>query len=137
MPPTKLQPESARLGHGRGEARRQARRLEGNEERLRPPGESRQASPAVGDPRRRRAGVRPRREVDHEDVDRPRGEEHAGERESLVERFRRQHDEPIEADATRRRFDRVERPGEVQPRDDRAVGLRLGDEAERERRRPG
>ena len=84
-----------------------------------------------------RAGVRARRQVDDEDVDRSGGEEHPGDRQALVERLRRQDDEPVEPDAAGGGLDRVEGPGEVQPGDDRAVGLGLGDEAEGERRGAG
>jgi hypothetical protein len=133
--PTELQPEPARLGDRGREAAREAGRLEGDEERLGPSGERRQTSPPVGDLRSRRASVRSGRQVDHEDVDRSCGEEHAGDRQTLVERLRRQDDEPIEADAARNGLDGVERVGKVQPGHDRSIELGLGDEAQRERRR--
>lgn len=132
-----LEAEAGRFGDRGREAGRQARRLEGDEERLRPPGEAGQAPEPLGDLRRRRAHRRTRREVDHEDVDRAPGEEHAGDRQALVEGVGSQDDEPVEADAAGGGLDRVERPGKIEPGDDRAVGLSLGDEAEGEGRGPG
>jgi hypothetical protein len=111
---------------------RQARWLEGDEERLGPAGESRQASEPVGDLRHGGSRRGPRRQVDHEDVDRAGGQEHPGDRQPLVERLGRQDDEPVEPDAPGSGLHRVERPGQVQPGDDRAVGLGLGDEAQGE-----
>jgi hypothetical protein len=134
--PTELQPEPAGLGHRGREAAREARRLEGDEEGLGSAGERGQTSPPIGDLRRGRAGVRSRGEVDHEDVDRSRGEEHAGDRQTLIERLRREDDEPIETDAARGGLHRVERTGQIEPRHDRAIDLGLGDEAQRQRRRP-
>ena len=91
----------------------------------------------VGDLRGGRAGVRARRQVDDEQVDRPAGEERAGDRQALVERVRRQDDEPVEADAAGDGLDRVEGAGEVEPGDDRAVGLGLRGEPEGEGRLAG
>ena len=81
--------------------------------------------------------VGPRRQVDDEDVDRAAGEEHPGDRQALVERLRGQDDEPVEADAAGGGLDRIERPGEIEPGDDRAVGLGLGDEPQGEGRGAG
>ena len=132
-----LEAETCRFGNRRRQPRCQARRLEGDEERLGPPGEPRQTPQPLGDLGRRRAGVRARREVDHEDIDRAAGEEHPGDRQALIEGVGGQDDEPVEADAAGGGLDRVERPGEVQPGDDRAVGLGLGDEPQGERGGPG
>jgi hypothetical protein len=134
-PPGQLEAQAGGLRHRRREPGRQPRWLEGDEERLRPPGETGQPAQSFGDLGRGRAGVRSRREIEDEDVDRAPGEEHPGDREAFIERFGGQDDEPVEPDAARRSLDRVERPGEIQPGDDRAVGLGLGDEAEGESRR--
>ncbi len=130
--PGQLQPQSGRFGDGGRKPGRQARRLEGDEERLRPTGEPRQATQPLGDLGRGRAHIRTRREIDHEDVDRSTGEEHAGDRQALVERVRGQDDEPVEPDAAGGGLDRIERPGEVEPGHDRAVRLGLRDEAQGE-----
>ncbi len=136
-PPCELQPEAGRFGDRGHEAGRQPRRLEGDEERLGPPGQPGQAAQPLGDLGRGRARVRARREVENEDVDRATGEEHPGDRQPLVERVRGQDDEPIQAHAAGGGFDRVERPGEIDPGDDRPVGLGLGDEPEGEGRGSG
>ena len=129
-----LQSEAGRFRDGRGQAAGQPRRLEGDEERLRPAGEGREAAQPVGDLRGARAGVRARRQVDDQQVDRSAGEQRPGNREAFVERVRRQDDEPVQANAAGDGLDRVEGPGKVQPGDDRAVGLGLRGEAEGKRR---
>ncbi len=62
-------------------------------------------------------------QVDHEDVDRPPGEERAGHRKSLVRRARFEHDEPLQVHAPGHGLDRVQAPGKVHPGSDRAAGL--------------
>jgi hypothetical protein len=131
-PPGELEAQSRGLRHRGRESRRQPRRLEGDEERLGPAGEPGQATEPLGDLGRRRARVRAGREIEDEDVDRATGEEHPGDRQALVERVWRQDDEPVEADTAGDGLDRVERPGEVEPGDDRAIGLGLGDEPQGE-----
>ena len=136
-PPGELEAEPGRFRNG------------GGEPGVSPGGSSatrsvsaRRASPAepaqpLGDAWPAVVPVRSRRQVHHEQVDRPAGEERAGDRQALVERVGGQDDEPVEADAPGDGLDRVERPGEVQPGDDRAVGLGLGVEPEGEGRRAG
>jgi hypothetical protein len=136
-PPRELQPEPGRFGNRARQAAGQPGWLDGHEEGLRPPGEGGQAPEPIGDLRRRRAGIRPDRHVHHEDVHRPRGLEHPGDRQAFVERLRRQDDEPVQADAASGGLDRIQGTGEVQPGDDRAVGLGLRDEAQGEGRRTG
>jgi hypothetical protein len=127
-----LEPESRRLGNRGRETRRQAGRLEDDEEGLGPAGEAGETTQPLGDLRPGRPGDRTSRKIDHEDVHGAAGEEHPGDRESLVEGFGSQDDEPVQPDAARRGLDRVERPGKIQPGDDRAVRLGLGDEPEGE-----
>ena len=136
-PPGQLQAEPGRFGDGGRQARRQARRLEGDEKRLGPASQACKATQPLGDLRRGRARVGPRRQVEHEDVDRAAGEEHPGNRQALVERLRGQDDEPVQADTAGGGLDRIERPGEVEPGDDRTVGLGLGDEPQGEGRGAG
>ena len=62
-------------------------------------------------------------QVDHEDVDRPPGEERAGHRKSLVRRARFEHDEPLQVHPPGHGLDRVQAPGKVHPGSDRAAGL--------------
>ena len=132
-----LEAQSRGFHHRSREPGGQARRLEGDEERLRAAGEPGQATQPLGDLGRRGARGGTRREIEDEDVDRAPGEEHPGDRQALVEGVRRQDDEPVEADAASGGLDRIECPGEIQPGDDRAVGLGLGDEAESEGRGAG
>jgi hypothetical protein len=129
-PPRQLQPQAGRFGDGGREPGGQPGWLEGDEERFRPPSEPGQPTQPLGDLGRGRAGVRARREIDHEDVDRATGEEHPGDRQALIEGVGGQDDEPVEPDAAGGGLDRIERLGEVQPGDDRAVRLGLGHEPE-------
>ena len=131
-----LQSQPRRLGDRGRQTTHETRWFERHEQRLGPAGERRETSQPIGDLPGGRPGVRTGREVDHEDVDRAGGQQHPGNRETFVERFRRQHDEPVETDPAGRGFDRIERPGKIQPGHDRAVRLGLGDEPQGERRRP-
>ena len=132
-----LEAEARRFGDGGGEAGRQARWLEGDEERLRAAGQRGEPAEAIGDVGGGRAGIRARRQVDDEEVDRPAGEERAGDRQALVEGLGGQDDEPVEAHAAGDGLDRVEAPGEIEPGDDRAVDLGLCREPEGEGRLAG
>jgi hypothetical protein len=132
-----LEAETCRFGDGRGEAGRQARWLEGDEERLRPASKGGEPAKAVGDTDRGRSGIRTRWQVDDEEVDRASGEERARDRQPFVERLRGQDDEPVEADAAGDGLDRIEASGEVEPGDDRAVDLGLCREPEGEGRLAG
>ena len=136
-PAGEFQAEAGRFGDGDREAVRQAGRLEGDEERLRAAGERGEAAEAVRDAGRGRARVRTRRQVDDEQVDRPAGKERTGDREALVERLRGEHDEPVETDAPGDGLDRVEGTGQVEPGDDRALGLGFRGETQGERRLAG
>ncbi len=135
--PDQLQAQSRGFGHRGRQTGGQTGWLEGDEERLGPAGEPGQATQPLGDLGRRRAGVRVGRQIEDEDVDRAAGEEHPGDRQTLVERVGRQDDEPVEADAAGDGLDRVERPGEIEPGNDRAVGLGLGHEPQGEGRGTG
>jgi hypothetical protein len=132
--PLELEPQSRRLRDGGGEPARESGRLERDEERLGPACETGEPPQAIRDLRLRRPDRRAYRQIDHEDVDRAAREKHPGDRQALVERLGCQHDEPVESDAAGRRLDRIERPREVEPGDDRAVGLRLRSESQGERR---
>jgi hypothetical protein len=132
-----LQPKAGRFRHGGGEAAGEPRRLEDDEECLGATSEGRQTSEPVGDLRRGRPGIRARRKVDDEDIDGAGSEEHPADGQPLIERLRREDDEPVQADSPGRCLDGIQRPGEVQPGNDRAVRLRLGNQMEGDRRRAG
>jgi hypothetical protein len=126
-----LEPDPGRLADRAGEGRGQSRRLEDDEADARPPGEGRQ-------PARQPLGHGPDvrgalREVEHQQVDRPAGQERTGDGDPLVEVARRHDDEPFGPDAAGDRLDRVERAREIQPGDDRPGPLGLGHEPERQR----
>ncbi len=79
-PALELQPEPGRFRHCGREAGGQAGRLEDDEERLGPAGETGQTTQPLGDLAQGRPCVRARREIDHEDVDRTPGKKHPGDR---------------------------------------------------------
>jgi len=132
--PGELEPDTRRLGHGGCQARCQARWLDGDEERLGTACERCQAAQPIGDPGSGRATLESQRQVDDEEIDRPTREQGAGDRQALVDRFRRQDDEPVEPDAASDGLDRIEGASEVQPGDDRSVDLGLGREPQGEGR---
>ncbi len=72
------------------------------------------------------------RQVDDEEVHRASRDERPGHRQGLVQGGRLEDDQPLEADPTGDRLDRVEAPGEVHVGDDRAGGLGLRREPEGE-----
>ncbi len=117
-------PAPARSGAGR-------RRLEDDQEHAGPPRQRGHPGELVGESGRSSG---PGGQVDDEQVDRSGLEERAGHRETLVKVGRREDDEPLEAYSARDRLDRVETPLEVEPGDDRARRLGLGDETEGEGR---
>ena len=145
-PPGELETDPRRLANGLGDAGGEVGGLEDDERDPGPPGEGRQPPETLGEGTAgsgarggRDLRVRPdraQREVDHEEIDRPPRQERAGDRDSLVGRSRSHHDEPLEVDAPGDGLDRVESGGQVQPGDDRACRLRLGDEPEGDRRPP-
>ena len=132
-PSRQLEPKAARSGDGAGHRPRQPGWLEDDEERLRPTGERRQPPEPVGD-RPRSIGLRESaaRQVEHQEVDRPPGQQAPRDGQPFVERLGRDDDEPFEPDAARDRLDRVERPGQIQPGHHRAGHLCLGDEPKRQ-----
>jgi hypothetical protein len=129
-----LEPEPDRFGEGAGDARGETGRLEDDEEAARATGERGKPMETIRDGGGAGRSVRAGREIDEEEVDRPALEERAGHREALVERDGGHDDEPLEPDAAGDGLDGIEAPGEVEPRDDRALGLRLRGEAEGDRR---
>ena len=144
-----LQSNAGRLTDCGREAVRQACRLEHEQGDAGPSGERRQPAESVLEPgglagtpgggrggSGRRAARPPVRQVDHEQVHRPTGQQRAGDRQPFIRIGRGHHDEPRRVDAPRDRLDRVERRRQVQPRDDPARRLRLCREPQRERGPP-
>jgi hypothetical protein len=132
-PASQLEAETRRFADGHRKPARQARGLERDEERLCPASQRSKAPQPIGDPGEGRAGIRMRWQVDDEEVDRAGGEERPGDREALVEGRGGHDDEPVESHAAGDGLDRIEGPGHVEPRDDRALRLGLGGKAKGER----
>jgi hypothetical protein len=132
--PGELEPDARRLGHGGCQAGRQPRWLDGDEERLGTASEGGQAAQSIGDAGSAGATFQSQWQVDDEKIDRPTGEQGSGDRQALVDRVRRQDDEPVEPDAAGDGLDRIEGAGEIEPGDDRPVGLGLGREPKGEGR---
>jgi hypothetical protein len=158
-----LEPEPGALLEGGPERRGNPGGLEDEEERTGAPGERDEAAELVGGPRRadrrgtaaaagrrrvprrrcrvrgercRRGGPVPRsREVENEEVRRPRLEERPRHREPLVERVRDEDREPLQAHAAGNRLHGIQAPGEVHPGDEGAAGLGLRNRPQGEGRR--
>jgi hypothetical protein len=133
-PANELEPEPGRLGHGGRKAGTEVRRLEDDEEGVRPTGEGRQPMEPVRDAGRAIGTRQAGRQIDEEEVDRASGQERGSDREAFVERRRGDDDEPLEPDPAGDRLDRVEAPGEIEPGDDPAGGLGLRRDPESQRR---
>ena len=139
--PGELEPDAGGLADRTAEARSQVRRLEDREADPGSTGEGCQAPEPIADGSaggragaRGGTGVEPRREIDDQQVHGPPGQQRARDRQSLVDVDRGHDDEPFRPDPPSDRLDRVERLGEVQPGHDRAGGLGLRGEAQREGR---
>jgi hypothetical protein len=135
--PLELEAKAGRFGDCGRQPRSQPGRLERDEEGLGTPGQAGEATQPVGDLRVGRAGRGAWRKVEDEDVDRPTGQEHPGDRQPFVQGLGGEHDEPVEPNPPCRRLDGVERPRKVEPGDDRPVGLGFGNEPECDGRRTG
>jgi hypothetical protein len=137
-PPGEFEAETGGLPDGRAQGGGQRRRLQQDQQRVRSAGERREAVEPVGD-----AGRSGRRialwleagwQIHDEEVHRSPRQERRSDRPALVELLRRDDDQPLQPDAASDGLDGVEAATEVQPGDDRATGLGLGDESEGERR---
>ncbi len=127
--PLELQAEAGHLGECRMDGRGEVRRLENDETGADPSGVRRQ--PADDD---LLALPGARRQVDHEQVDRPTREEGTRECEPLGRIGRAQDDQPAQVYSPADCLEGVERVSEVEEGDDRPARLRLCHAAERERR---
>ena len=74
-----------------------------------------------------------RRQIDQQQIHRAALEQRPGDGQALVQGLRRQDDEPLQPDAAGHCLHRVEAPGEIQVRHDRAAGLRFCRETQSER----
>ncbi len=148
-PTGELEAEAGRFAERLAEGRRELRRLQDDEHRAGPTGERPQAVEPIGKrgapigrapppggawPPGGRPGSPLGRKVEEQKVDRPALDERPGHRQPVVDRIRREDDEPFEADPAGDRLDRIEAPGEIEIGDDRAARLGLGGEAKGERR---
>lgn len=124
-PAGQLETQPRRLGDGMGDGLGETGRLEDDEERLGPTSQGDQPMEAILEGRPTNTGVQAGREVDQQQVHRPGREERAGEGKSVGQRPGRKDDEPLQPDPASDRFDRIERPGEIQPGHDGAGGLGL------------
>jgi len=152
-----LEPEPGTLLQDGPERRGNPGGLEDEEERAGATGERDEAAELVGGPRRAgrrgtaatagrrrvrdgrcraRDGPVPRpREVEDEEVGRPRLEERPRHRERLVDRARDENREPLQAHAAGNRLHGIQAPGEVHPGDEGAAGLGLRNRPQGEGRR--
>lgn len=128
-----LQPQAARLFHGRGQRPAQGVRLQHDDQRPRASRHGGEPAQSVPHPLPGDRGIPPVRQVQHQQVHGPGGEERPGQRERLLDVRGRQDHEPFRADAARDGLHGIERPRQVQPRDDRPTGLRLRGQPQRHR----
>jgi hypothetical protein len=134
-PVRQLEPDTGRLGDRVRETTAESGRVEDQQQGLGAPRERGQSMQPVADACRLVGpGQSTTGQVEDEQIDRPTGQQAPGDAEALVEAGRRDDDEPVEVDAASDRFDRIEAARQVEPRDDRALGLRLGDDPETQRR---
>jgi hypothetical protein len=134
-PAGQLEPDAGRLGDRPRQAASESRRIEDQQQGLRATGERGESMESLGDPGRL---VGPRqsaaRQVEDQQVDRPPGQEAAGDAEALVEAGRGDDHEPLQADAAGDGLDRVEAARQVEPGHDRPLCLRLRGDPEAQRR---
>lgn len=126
-----LEPESARLVKRIPEARPDRGRLHHQQQRAGPTCQRRQPARAITHAHAGERWIPTLREVHHQHVHGSGGEERGRQGQGLLEVHRGKHHEPLQENTTTDRLDRVKGPGEIQPGDDRARPLRLGDRAQR------
>jgi hypothetical protein len=108
-PASQLEPDAGRLGHRLCKTAGEPGRIEDQQQGLRATRERGESMKSLGD-LRRLVGLRQSTtgQVEDEQIDRPSGQQTAGDRQALVEAGRRDHHEPLEADTAGDRLDRVE-----------------------------
>ena len=135
-PPGQLQPECRDLGQDPSQSGRKARWLQDEHLDAGSTGQRRQSPKSLRQARRRYpgSGRGPGLQVQQQQVHRSILEEHRRHRQRLLERTRRQDDEPVELDSPSHGLHRIKAPGQIQIRHDPTRGLSPGDGLERERR---
>jgi hypothetical protein len=129
-----LQPQRSNLGKGTGQGGWKARRLKDEQLNAGSTGQSRQSAESLpkGRCRYRSPLQRLERQVQQQQVDGSILEEHRRHRQRLLERTRRQNDQPVEPDAPSHGLDWVQASGQIQIRHDPAGRLRLSHCLQRE-----
>ena len=131
--PAELQPQPARRLDRRCQPVAQRRRLQHEQQRPGPASQRRQPAQPVPDAGTGDCRIAALRQVQHQDVHGPRGQERARHLERVVQRRRRQDHQPLRRDAAGHGLHRIKRAGEVQPGDDRPAGLSRRRDPQRQR----
>ncbi len=127
--PGEFQAQARRFGNRTRQTAARSRRLQHDEQRLRPPGECGEAPEPVGDGGRTIRGRKtPAGQVQDEQVHRAPGKQRATDGQALAERLRGDDHEPLQMDAPGDRLDRIETAREIEPGHDGAGRLGLGGE---------
>jgi hypothetical protein len=129
-PPRQLEPQPGRLCNGRRDAADEVCRFKDDHAHAGPPAKRRQPAEPIAEATR----TRPGRQVDDDEINGPAREQRPGDGQSFVEVRRADDDEPLRPHAAGHGFHRIQRAGEIQPGDDRAIGLGFGDVAQGEGR---
>jgi len=134
--PAQFQPQGGYLGQSAGQSRWKVRRLQNEQLDAGPAGQRSQPAESLRQSRGRNPGTiqRSRLQVQQQQVDCSILEEHRRHRQRLLERSRRQDDQPVQLDATSHGFDRIQAPGQIQIGHDPACRLGMGRGLQRERR---
>jgi hypothetical protein len=132
--PAEIQSQTARLLDRRRQPAAEPVRLQDQQQRPGPARQRREAVQPVPHLRPHDGRVPPVRQVQHQQVHRPRGEQRARQRERLLQVRRREHHQPLRDDPAGDGLHGIEGAREVQPGDDRPRDLCLRRDPERERR---
>jgi hypothetical protein len=130
--PGKLQAEPARLLDRGRQAPAEPVRLQHDEQRARAPGERREPAQPIPHAPAAERRVPAVRQVHDQQVHGPCREQRTRQRQRLVQHGRREHDQPRRLHAPRDGLDGIERPGEIEPGDDRPRRLRLRGDPQRD-----
>jgi hypothetical protein len=128
--PGELEADAGGFADGRDDVLAESRRLQHDERDPGPPRQAGKPAQPIGDP----LPGQPGREVDDQEIDRPTGEQRAGDRQPLVGVSGRQDHEPLRPDPASDGLHGIERGSEVQPGHDRAGRLGFGDQPQGEGR---
>jgi len=133
-----LQPQRSDLAEGTGQSGGKARRLQDEHLDAGSTSQGSQSAESLRHGRCRYPGSLqgPRRQVQQQHVHRSVLEEHRRHRQRLLQRIRRQDDEPVQLDAPSHGLDRIQASGQIQIGRDPSRGLDLGHRLQRERRHP-